>query len=528
MACASLVTAWLAYVGVQDATRLKFEASADDALNRIESTVDLNLSLLTSTRAFLRLRGADMSRVQFKQFFDALNVDQNFKGLRGIGYLRMIRTGNEEDAQRDIVKAQGMERRVFPATDQDWRAPIILFEPLDPENAAGIGYDMFSEPIRRAAIESALRTGQPVASGRLLLGQATGDERTYPGFIVFAPLADAPVHREGAEPPPEPIGLLFVAFRVEDLFNAALGRAPLLPVNVEIYDGAIDPEKLLFRSEGKPDEVLGNVITVTRQAKVAGRTWYLQFRPTSAFTAPTSSATPILIGIGGLLLAAAVALVVRLQNQAAETEAALRMTSEKALLERELILQEMKHRIKNSIARVLAIARQTGTSSKSIEEFTASFSARLQAMAASQDMLTRSQWQKADLGSLLRTELEQVFGQNIDRVRLSGPPVELNEHTTQALGLTFHELATNALKYGEAGSENGALSVEWAITRANGKPNLVLKWMESGQSAVPEPSRTGFGTRLIDMNITRELQGTIAREFGGNGLMIDIELPLQE
>src|SRR5262249_15434001 len=161
---------------------------------------------------------------------------------------------------------------------------------------------------RRAAIESAVRTGQPAASALLRLGQPTGSNRTYPGFIVFAPLVDAPVQRDSAEPPHDPIGMLFVAFRVEDLFNAALCKAPLLPVNVEIYDGAIDPEKLLFRSEGKPDDVLGDMLAVTRQTKVAGRTWYLQFRPTSAFSAPTSSATPILIGIGGLLLAAAVAL----------------------------------------------------------------------------------------------------------------------------------------------------------------------------------------------------------------------------
>ena len=129
------------------------------------------------------------------------------------------------------------------------------------------------------------------------------------------------------------------------------------------------------------------------------------------------------------------------------------------------MLQEMKHRIKNSIAKMLAIARQTAANSGSIAEFTSSFSARMQAMAASQDMLTRSQWQKADLGKLLRTELEQVFGPNIEKLHLSGPQIELNETATQALGLTFHELATNALKYGEAGNGDGTLRVEWEVRR---------------------------------------------------------------
>lgn len=96
---------------MRDATRFKFEATSDDALNRIESSIDLDLSLLTSARAFFRLRGADMSKVQFSQFFDALNVDKNFPGLRGMGYLRMVPTGREEDAERDIVKAQGIDRK---------------------------------------------------------------------------------------------------------------------------------------------------------------------------------------------------------------------------------------------------------------------------------------------------------------------------------------------------------------------------------------------------------------------------------
>jgi len=519
VASASLVTAWLAYVAVQDAARFKFEATSDDALNRIESSIDLDLSLLTSARAFFRLRGADMSKVQFRQFYDALNVDKNFPGLRGIGYLRMVPTGKEEDAERDIVKAQGIERPVFPATDQAWRTPIVLFEPLDSDSEPAIGYDMFTDPVRRDAIQSALLTGEPRASGMVQLGKVTGSERVYAGFLVFSRLenldADAP-----------PVGLLYAAFRVENVFNVALGKSPLLPVNVEIYDGAIDPERLLFRSETKPDYPMGESLIVTREAQVGGRTWFLQFRPTAVFSPPTSPAGPILIGVGGLLLAAAIALIVRLQGEAAETEAELRQIGEKALLERDLLLQEMKHRIKNSIARMLAIARQTGTSSKTIEEFNASFGARLQAMAASQDMLTRSQWRKADLGQLLRTELEQVFGQNIGKARLSGPPVELNENATQALGLTFHELATNALKYGQAVEEEGALSVEWKFVRDVGKPRLQLRWNEASQSGIVAPSKTGFGTKLIDMNITRELGGSINRTFDADGLTIEIEIPL--
>ena len=157
VACASLVAAWLSYVSVQDAARIKFASTADDALNRIESSLDLNLSLLVSTRAFFRLRGADMSSLQFRQFFEALDVDRKFPGLRGIGYLRMVRTGDEDAAERDIVKAHGVERGIYPDTDQEWRAPIILFEPLEGDNQATIGYDMFTDPLRRHVFQRRVR-----------------------------------------------------------------------------------------------------------------------------------------------------------------------------------------------------------------------------------------------------------------------------------------------------------------------------------------------------------------------------------
>jgi two-component sensor histidine kinase len=111
---------------------------------------------------------------------------------------------------------------------------------------------------------------------------------------------------------------------------------------------------------------------------------------------------------------------------------------------------------------------------------------------------------------------------------LSGPPIELNETATQALGLTFHELATNALKYGEAGNDGGTLDVEWEVRRTGKQRTLALSWSERGRSGYSAPSKTGFGTKLIDMNITRELGGTIIRDFHDDGLRIDIEVPLAD
>ncbi|BCG92514.1 CHASE domain-containing protein [Mesorhizobium sp. 131-2-1] len=526
VALISLTMAGFAYFATQEAARIKFDATADDALNRIESRIDLHLSLLRSTQALFDARNGDISRGEFKAFFSALDVDSNFAGLRGIGFLRLAKAGDEAAVERDILRDHGVAHQVYPATTQPWRTPIVMFEPIDPSNQASIGFDMFTEPVRRAAIEKAMADDQQHASGLVQLGQGTGATQTFPGFLVFV--------RLNVETAPDVInasrsstaGFLYAAFRARDLFQTALSRTPLLPVNTEIYDGKPDADNLLFRSETPPVEAFGDRLLVTRKIVVAGRPWTVLFRPTSAFSLPSSRAIPVMLGLFGLLLAGAIALVARYQERAYDAVSLLHETTEKSLLEKELMLQEMKHRIKNSITRVLAIARQTASHATDVKEFSSSFAARLQAMAASQDMLTRSRWQKADLGDLLRIELGQVFGKEIPEGILSGPEVLLDETMTQALGLTFHELATNALKYGEAGNSVGALKVDWLLEGRGRDRTLVLNWREAGQKQLEAPAKTGFGTKLIDLNVTRELRGTIKRDFRAEGLEVKIRIPL--
>jgi CHASE1-domain containing sensor protein/two-component sensor histidine kinase len=526
VALISLVMAGFAYFATQEASRIKFQATVDDAVNRIENRLVLHLSLLRSTQALFEARKGQVSRNEFKAFFDALDVDGNFAGLRGIGYLKLIRTGDEEIVKRVIAQDYGIDRDVYPAATQDWRTPILLFEPLDANGRNGIGYDMSTEPVRRTAIRAAMADDEQHASGRLLLGEKTSAEQAFPGFIVVTRL-NVDTAPDGVDAAASAtIGFLYAAFRAGEVFRVALMQMPLLPVNVEIYDQTIDSNALLFRSEEPPDETAGSRLVDTRKLTVAGRQWVLRFRPTSAFSEPSSRFIPVMLGLSGLLLAGAIALVARYQERAYAAAALLHETTEKSLLEKDLMLQEMKHRIKNLITRVLAIARQTASGASDVKQFSDSFSARLQAMAASQDMLTRSRWQKADLGDLLRIELGQVFGKELPPDIMAGPKVLLDETATQALGLTFHELATNALKYGVAGNAIGTLKVEWKLERKGRSRLLALNWRESGQSDLQPPERTGFGTKLIDMNITRELNGTIERKFRPTGLEVEIRVPL--
>jgi len=511
VALAGMAMALFAYMAGEEATRIKFEATADDALNRIESRVVMHVSLLRSADAFFTMLDGEVSADEFRTYFDTLKVETNFEGLRGLGVLSLAQAGSEAALENEMFDRQGIRRTLYPASDGEWRAPIVLYEPLERPSMVGLGFDMFSDPARREAILSAMDTGEPRASGRLMLGQATGSD-VWPGFLIFSAVEKQSTGK--------PMWLVFSTFRADDLFRKILDKFPILPIHADVYDGAVDQANLLFSSERAG---VGELVT-TRQLLVAGRPWTIEFRPTAEFTPPTSSVVPFLLGVFGLLLATAIAFLQRYQMRAYEAASELQENAEKSLLEKDLMLQEMKHRIKNSITRVLAIARQTAANAKDMSDFSESFSARLQAMAASQDMLTRSRWQKADLRELLRMELSQAFGKELPEGMLKGPAVLLSETVTQALGLTFHELATNALKYGEVGRSPDTLQVTWGLRQ--GESVLWLSWRESGGQAVAQPEKAGFGTKLIDMNITRELNGRIKRNYTADGLQIEILIPL--
>jgi two-component sensor histidine kinase len=183
-----------------------------------------------------------------------------------------------------------------------------------------------------------------------------------------------------------------------------------------------------------------------------------------------------------------------------------------------VMINELNHRVKNTLATVQALARQTfgKLEGAPVEMFTE----RLIALSAAHDLLTRSGWSKADLDELMRV-CTRAHG---ERIAYSGPPVSLDPHTAVALSMVFHELATNSAKYGALSAAAGRVSIDWRIdpeTRV-----LTLVWVETGGPAVTAPSKPGFGTRLIDNSIRRELKGSPSFDFRLEGLVFEATLPL--
>ncbi len=192
----------------------------------------------------------------------------------------------------------------------------------------------------------------------------------------------------------------------------------------------------------------------------------------------------------------------------------------------DLLIHELNHRVKNTLATVQSMARQTARSAATLDDFTGSFEARLLAMSQTHNVLTANHWEGAGLRGILSAELEPYAGGRPDRIRLDGPPVSLTPAVALPLGMAIHELATNAAKYGALSVETGQVAVEWGVEWQAGAGTLSVRWRESGGPAVSPPARTGFGTRLIRASLERELAGEVRLDYAASGLACRIAVPL--
>jgi len=508
------------------AERREFEILADEAVDRIRERTENNFSLIAATHSFFEADSGEITRPKFQSFALGLFLKGHLSGMQGIGFARLMKTGREEAASEALQRNYDLERQVWPETDQDYRTPIVLLEPLDIRNKAALGFDMFSDAVRRNAMLASSDTLSVRASAPVTLVQEITDEKQT-GFLAYQPLETEDDTRGDKLTEDTLIeGFVYAPFRAGDLHKAALTSPSPVPVLVRTADVTDGSPQELYTSEGfeRALKTAGNLLT--RQIDVGGRIWEV-----SVIAAANRSDTflywrTFILGSVSLLFSAALAVSIRSRLRANEAHRLLQEMSEKTIQEKDLMLQEMKHRIKNSIARILAIARQTAGASETLEEFDESFGSRLQAMASAQDLLTRSRWETADLKALLLAELEQVFGEGTKGLKLEGPEVRLNETGTHALGLVFHELATNAMKYSDVMSEGSRFEITWEVVPDKKSRLLKLDWLEEIGQDVTAPETFGFGSRLMEALVGGELNGKIDRRFTSNGVEISISVPL--
>ncbi|WP_119680904.1 response regulator [Indioceanicola profundi] len=196
-----------------------------------------------------------------------------------------------------------------------------------------------------------------------------------------------------------------------------------------------------------------------------------------------------------------------------------------------ILMAELSHRVKNTLATVNSIAAQTRQRhQQDTDAFWAAFSGRLQALSNTHNLLARHHWGEVELAQLLTSEAAPYRDEQRGNLRLDGPPVQLSPKAALALGMAVHELATNAAKYGAFSTPEGRVDLSWTIDAAaeEGKERLLITWRETGGPPVSPPSRSGFGSRLIRSGLAYELGGSTKQDFRPEGLRVTMNVPLSE
>jgi two-component sensor histidine kinase len=219
--------------------------------------------------------------------------------------------------------------------------------------------------------------------------------------------------------------------------------------------------------------------------------------------------------IGGILLLTGLTFAVRMATTIARGE-----------MLHDLLIEELNHRVKNTLALMQAIAVQTFRSASREER--AKFEGRLGALAEAHNLLSQEKWAGSELKDVIARAVQPFLPNAPERIRMNGPAVPLSPRLAVVLSMIVHEIATNAAKYGALSNETGRVTLEWEVIADTPKPWLRLIWTEIGGPPVTEPVRRGFGSRLIERSARDQLGGEATVDFLPRGVVCTVTCTLDE
>ncbi|MFN3990510.1 MAG: CHASE domain-containing protein [Erythrobacter sp.] len=471
-----------------------------------------------SFSAYLRAGSAlfaaldEVSPETFDSFVANLQLAVGVGGAEGVGWIAV--TGKDdlprlvEEARR---KRPGFPQVRPPASHTKERiAPVMMFAPASAAGQRSLGYDMYSDPVRAAAMDEAARLRRPVASGRIQVAQSSGGYA--PGFIIFMPVFAAGAAQG------ELRGFVYAPFNARTFLDSAahpaIGKGAL---GVRLYDGEASTNHLLV-SHSLPG---GGSERIAQEVTIANRRLLLVVEePAPRMLAPLSMATLFF----GLALASLLMLLARLLTQQAyEDQKRLAFFEEQHSI-RNSLSRELNHRVKNTLANVLSILSLTRRRTSDLDEFADSLEGRIRALSATHDLLTGTDWGTTPIRAVVEAELQHCRTTAEQVVRIEGPPVELAPNDALSFGLAVHELATNAAKYGALSVPGGEIAVSWEMVEEG---LAEITWRERGGPPVAQTRRRGFGTELIEKIVAHELRRPVVLDFAPEGVTCVMRVPVR-
>ncbi|HUD28717.1 MAG TPA: CHASE domain-containing protein [Novosphingobium sp.] len=509
------VTTAVSVMAIERADKQTRAVELDRNLTEISSAlqrrVTENIALLRAGSALFATQD-EVSAEQFAEFAQDLQGDGTLYGSLGMGWAPLIPVDRlaEFEVERRAAGAPDFVVTPRPAVDQEYSVPVVYLQPQSLPNRRALAFDMFSEPVRRNAMERAMARRGPAATGMVHLVQ-DGDAPKAAGFMIYMPVfGDRGRGREVK-------GFVYSPFRAQTFLASASELYRNDSIDVAIYDDHVAPEMLL--AEQRADDVTGP--TIERRIDVAGQAWVVQVSDRKAGILSALSRITLFFGALASLMVMAIGRLIT--KRAAEDRHVLEWLTSQASI-RNSLTRELNHRVKNTLANVLSIAALTRRRSTGIDDFTDSLTARIRALSATHDLLSQSDWGNAALGDIVRSELAPYMEGHESHVAMSGPTIKLAPNDAMSLGLAIHELATNAAKYGALSTIEGRIHVRWALL----SPELAeIHWREEGGPPVAEPTKRGFGRDLIEKIVAHELKSEVDLKFNPGGVECRLKVPVR-
>lgn len=478
----------------------------------IERRAYTNSAYLRAGAALLATQN-EISADLFRRFISELRLDANYRGAGGIGWAPVIEAGQIGAFEDRLGQGRVDAKRVFPSLTEMPRStlvPILYLQPDTVRNRRALGFDMYSDPVRREAMDIAAAEDRPTASGSVVLKQDEG--RDSAGFLVYMPVY------EGLNATRELKGFIFSPFNAAQFLDSAGDLVSFDVVGARLLDGegadAVSLAQTAGWVEGRP--------TITRAVQVANRQMRVEVQSARKDGLSTMSMITLLFG---LAVASLLMLVARLlTQQSLEDRRAISWFEEQNSI-RNSLTRELNHRVKNTLANVLSIVSLTRRRAEDLDEFAEGIDGRIRALSATHDLLTQSDWGTTPIRAVVEVELAPYARDEDHRLELTGPHTELAPNDALSLGLAIHELSTNAAKFGALSVSGGAVTVQWSQVNDT---LARIEWVESGGPPVSKPQRRGFGTDLIEKIVAHELRHPVELEFRPEGVRCILLVPVRE
>lgn len=483
------------------------------AASSLERRASVNGSYLRAGAALFAMQ-PEVDDAVFRRFVSELRLDTDFRGAEGIGWAPVLRVGSEGAGASGSDISPPLPANFRPSLSELPRSvlvPVTYLHPETPRARRAMGFDMYTEANRRAAMDEAARTVRPTASGKVGLAQEDGG--TSPGFLIFMPVFDSGKESRRLR------GFIYSPYNAAEFLASVQELVDLRGMRVALYDGEPGVSTLLGMMAGAG---VGKGMQVRQELRLANRPMTLEVTSLHSGSLSTISMVVLLFG---LAVASLLMLVSRLlTKQMIEDQRALAWFAEQNSI-RNSLTRELNHRVKNTLANVLSIITLTRRRSRTLDEFADGLDGRIRALSATHDLLTQSEWSTTPIGAVVMAELAPYTRSEDDALDMEGPPVELAPNDALSLGLALHELATNASKYGALSVPGGQVSVRWSLV---GQSLARIDWVERGGPEVKATRPRGFGTDLIEKIVAHELRNAVDLAFAPEGVRCTLKVPVRQ